>query len=65
VRIDAWADIGTNAVILPGVTKGSIVGAGAVVTKDVAPFSIVAGSPAKFLKWRERYVVEEDYENNE
>jgi galactoside O-acetyltransferase len=54
VRIRAWADIGTNAVILPGVTvgKGAIVGAGAVVTSDVEPFSIVAGVPAKFLRWR-------------
>ena len=54
-RIGAWADIGVNAVILPGVTvgKGSIVGAGAVVTRDVDPFSIVAGVPAKFLRWRE------------
>ena len=57
VRIGAWADVGTNAVILPGVTvgKGSIVGAGAVVTKDVLPFSIVAGVPAKFLRWRDGY----------
>jgi acetyltransferase-like isoleucine patch superfamily enzyme len=56
-RIGAWADIGVNAVILPGVTigKGSIVGAGAVVTRDVEPFSIVAGVPAKFLRWREGY----------
>jgi acetyltransferase-like isoleucine patch superfamily enzyme len=67
VRIGAWADIGTNAVILPGVTigKGSIVGAGSVVAKDVAPFSIVAGVPASFLKWREGYIEEEDHENNE
>jgi acetyltransferase-like isoleucine patch superfamily enzyme len=55
VRIEAGADIGMNAVILPGVTigKGSIVGAGAVVTKDVPAFAIVAGVPAKFLRWRE------------
>ncbi|MFT2214431.1 acyltransferase [Rhizobium giardinii] len=54
VRIGAWADIGTNATILPGVTigKGAIVGAGAVVVSDVAPFSVVAGVPAKFLHWR-------------
>src|SRR6266850_2250505 len=44
-RVCAWADIGVNSVILPGVTvgKGAIVGAGAVVIRDVDPFSIVAG----------------------
>ena len=67
VKIGAWADIGTNAVILPGVTigKGSIVGAGSVVTRDVAPFSVVAGVPAKFMKWRQGYVTDEDYGNKE
>ena len=57
VTIGAWADIGVNAVILPGVTigKGSQVGAGAVVTKDVPAFSVVAGIPAKFIRWREGY----------
>ncbi len=44
---DCW--IGTGAIILPGVNIGemSIVGAGAVVTKNVEPYSVVAGVPAK------------------
>jgi acetyltransferase-like isoleucine patch superfamily enzyme len=55
VHVEAWADIGVNAVIMPGVTvgRGAIVGAGAVVTADVAPFSIVVGVPARFARWRE------------
>lgn len=49
---DVW--IGSNAVILKGVTigEGAIVGAGAVVTKDVAPYTVVGGIPAKFIKER-------------
>jgi acetyltransferase-like isoleucine patch superfamily enzyme len=56
VTIGAWADIGTNATILPGVSvgKGSIVGAGAVVAENVPPFAVVAGVPARFLRWRNR-----------
>ena len=50
IEDDIW--IGANAVILPGVTIGhhSVVAAGAVVTKDVPPHSLVAGVPAKIIR---------------
>ena len=46
------ASIGSSATLLCGITVGeyAIVGAGSVVTKDVPPYSIVAGNPAKVLK---------------
>lgn len=50
---DVW--VGSNAVILPGVTinKGAVIAAGSIVTKDVPQFAIVAGNPAKIKKYRE------------
>lgn len=47
---DIW--VGANAVILPGITIGdhSVIAAGAIVTKDVPPHSLVAGVPAKVIK---------------
>lgn len=49
---DVW--IGADTTILSGVTigDGAVVGAGSVVTKDVEPYAIVAGTPAKRVKWR-------------
>lgn len=52
IEDDVW--IGTHVIILPNlkVGKGAIIGAGSVVTKDVRPYSIVAGVPAKLIKYR-------------
>ncbi len=63
VTVEDNCYIGYGAIVLPGVTvgEGSIVGAGAVVTKDVPPRSIVVGNPARVLRTRdpdelERYI---------
>lgn len=61
VTVGDWVFIGTRAVILPGVTlgEGAVVAAGAVVTKDVAPWTMVGGVPARFIRTRPqvRYVL--------
>ena len=49
---DVW--IGANAIILPGIEvgEGAVVAAGSIVTKNVAPFTIVGGNPAQLIKQR-------------
>lgn len=52
---DVW--IGANVCILPGVTigDGAVVAAGAVITKDIPPYAVVGGVPAKVIKYRFTY----------
>lgn len=52
IENDVW--LGANAVVKQGVciATGAVVGAGAVVTKDVPPYAIVVGTPAKILRYR-------------
>lgn len=55
IEDDVW--IGTNCMVLKGVTigRGAVIAAGAVVTKDVPPFTVAAGNPARVIKQIEPY----------
>ncbi len=55
ITIEDGVWIGARAFIMPGVTigEGAVVAAGAVVTKNVEPWAVVGGNPAKVLKYRE------------
>jgi acetyltransferase-like isoleucine patch superfamily enzyme len=54
VIIEDGCDVGMGSIILPGVKtgEGSIIGAGSIVTKNIPPYSVVAGNPAKSLRKR-------------
>lgn len=56
VVIEDHVWIGARAIISPGVRigEGAVIGAGSVVTRDVQPYTIVAGNPARFIKERSR-----------
>lgn len=56
VIIDDYVVIGTRVTVLPGVHigKGAVIASGAVVTKDVEPYEVVGGVPAKFIKFRSK-----------
>lgn len=61
VVIEDWAYIGASSQIMPGVTigEGSLVAAGSIVTKSVAPHTVVGGNPAKYICTTDEY-----YERN-
>ncbi len=61
VVIEDWAYVGAYSQIMPGVTigEGALVGAGSIVTKSVAPHTVVAGNPARYI-----CTTEEFYEKN-
>lgn len=53
--IEDYVWIGTNVIVLPGIRigRGAVVCSGAIVTKDVGPLQVVAGIPARVIKYRE------------
>jgi acetyltransferase-like isoleucine patch superfamily enzyme len=67
VNIGEYVWVGTRAIILPGVTigDGAVVAAGAVVTKNIPSCAVVAGNPAKVIKFRDKVKFDQlQLENN-
>lgn len=65
VTIGAYVWICSRSIILPGITigEGAVIASGAVVTKDVPPYSVVAGVPAKVIGHREKKNYDYGYKN--
>jgi len=63
VTIGNFATIGTNATLFPKIVigEGSIIGAGSVVTRDVPPYSVFVGSPARFIRKCESQYFQDDF----
>jgi acetyltransferase-like isoleucine patch superfamily enzyme len=66
VKIEEFCWIGRNVMIMPGVTigKGSVIAAGSIVTKDVEPFSVVGGNPARLIRKRNPERIKQLIANN-
>ena len=58
IIIEDWVYIGANSLIMPGVTigEGALVAAGSIVTKSVAPHTVVGGNPAKYICTVDEYI---------
>jgi acetyltransferase-like isoleucine patch superfamily enzyme len=58
VHIGKGSILGVNVIVLPGVTigEGCLIGAGSVVVKDIPPYSIAAGNPARVLKTIDEFI---------
>ena len=65
IEKNCW--IGSQVIILPGVVihEGAVVGAGSVVTKNVPPLAIVAGNPARIIKYRNKNIYQKLSDNNQ